>query len=98
MSDFNQALIDDLRANGGQATSGTFVGRPMLILTTTGAKTGETRETPLVYSRDGDGYRHRRLDGRRADPSGLVPQPRGQPAGHGRGRRRDVRGARRRRR
>ena len=26
----------------------------MLILTTTGAKTGERRETPLAYTRDGD--------------------------------------------
>ncbi len=56
MSDFNQALIEDLRANGGKATSGPFVGRPMLILTTTGAKTGKPRTTPLVYTRHGDGY------------------------------------------
>jgi deazaflavin-dependent oxidoreductase (nitroreductase family) len=54
MSDFNQTLIDDLRAHRGQATSGPFVGRPMLILTTTGAKTGVQRSIPLVYSRDGD--------------------------------------------
>ena len=54
MSDFTTDLIADLRANHGQATSGPFVGRPMVILTTTGAKTGTTRTTPLVYSRDGD--------------------------------------------
>ena len=56
MPDFNEMLIEDLRAHGGQATSGPFVGRPMIILTTTGAKTGKPRTTPLVYTRHGDGY------------------------------------------
>jgi deazaflavin-dependent oxidoreductase (nitroreductase family) len=54
MPDFNQTLIDELRTHRGQATSGPFVGRPMLILTTTGAKTGMLRSTPLVYSHDAD--------------------------------------------
>ena len=56
MSDFNTNLIKDLRANQGEASSGPFVGRPLLILTTRGAKSGETRENPLVYTRDGDDY------------------------------------------
>jgi deazaflavin-dependent oxidoreductase (nitroreductase family) len=56
MSDFNHDLITDLRAHDGHATSGPFVGRPMVILTTIGAKSGEVRETPLVYSRDGDRF------------------------------------------
>jgi deazaflavin-dependent oxidoreductase (nitroreductase family) len=54
--DFNANLIKDLRANRGQATSGPFLGRPVLILTTEGARSGETRETPLVYTRDGEDY------------------------------------------
>ena len=54
--DFNRGLIEDLRANGGKATSGPFVGRDVLILTTKGAKSGEVRETPLVYTRDGERY------------------------------------------
>jgi deazaflavin-dependent oxidoreductase (nitroreductase family) len=54
MSDFNHTLIDHLRANDGQAPEGPFAGRQLLILTTTGAKSGQRRETPLVYSRDGD--------------------------------------------
>jgi deazaflavin-dependent oxidoreductase (nitroreductase family) len=54
--DFNKNLIADLRANGGQATSGPFRGGSVLILTTTGAKTGETRENPLAYTRAGDNY------------------------------------------
>jgi deazaflavin-dependent oxidoreductase (nitroreductase family) len=55
-SSFNQDLIADLRANQGKATSGPFRGRQVLILTTTGAKSGERRENPLAYSRTGDDY------------------------------------------
>lgn len=54
--DFNRGLIEDLRAHEGKATSGPFVGRDVLILATKGAKSGEFRETPLVYTRDGDRY------------------------------------------
>lgn len=53
---FNEQLIEDFRANGGKATSGPFVGRPLLILTTVGARSGESRENPLVYTRDGERY------------------------------------------
>jgi deazaflavin-dependent oxidoreductase (nitroreductase family) len=55
-ADFNQQLIKDLRAHGGEATTGPFVGRPVLILTTRGSKSGQPRENPLVYTRDGDRY------------------------------------------
>ena len=51
-----KALIPDFRANGGQVTSGPFAGRPVLLLTTTGAKSGQRRLAPVVYSRDGDAY------------------------------------------
>jgi deazaflavin-dependent oxidoreductase (nitroreductase family) len=54
MSGFNDGLIADFRAHGGQATSGPFVGRPLLLLTTLGAHTGQTRTVPLVYTRDGE--------------------------------------------
>jgi deazaflavin-dependent oxidoreductase (nitroreductase family) len=54
--DFNRALVQDLREHGGHATSGPFKGRPVLILTTKGARSGQTRENPLVYSRHGDNY------------------------------------------
>lgn len=54
--DFNRNLVADLRANHGKATAGPFVGRDLLILTTKGAKSGEMRSTPLVYTRDGDRY------------------------------------------
>jgi len=54
--DFNQALISDLRANKGRASGGPFKGGDVLILTTTGAKTGEVRENPLAFSRDNGNY------------------------------------------
>ncbi|MDQ2943278.1 MAG: nitroreductase family deazaflavin-dependent oxidoreductase [Candidatus Dormibacteraeota bacterium] len=53
-ADFNRALIHDLRTNKGQASSGPFKGRDVLILTTKGAKSGEARENPLVFTRDGE--------------------------------------------
>ena len=52
-SEFNLKIIEEFRANGGE-TFGPFKGRPLLLLTTKGAKSGEERTTPLVYSRDGD--------------------------------------------
>jgi deazaflavin-dependent oxidoreductase (nitroreductase family) len=50
--DFNNALVKDLRANGGRASSGPFKGRDVLILTTKGAKSGDTRVNPVAFSRD----------------------------------------------
>lgn len=53
--DFTRALAADLRANG-QATSGFMVGKPLLILHTIGARSGEEREAIVNYSRDGEHY------------------------------------------
>jgi deazaflavin-dependent oxidoreductase (nitroreductase family) len=55
-SSFNDTIIDDFRAHGGKTTSGPFVDRQLLLLTTTGARTGERRTAPLVYSREADRY------------------------------------------
>lgn len=52
-NDFNARLIEEFRANGGKV-GGMFADRPMMILTTTGAKTGQPRTSPLVYTMDGD--------------------------------------------
>lgn len=52
-SEFNLKIIEEFRANGGE-TFGPFKGRPLLLLTTKGAKSGEERTTPLVYSSDGE--------------------------------------------
>ena len=54
MKEFNQGLIKEFRANGGKAISGPFVNAPLLLLTTTGAKSGKPFTTPLVYTKDGD--------------------------------------------
>ncbi|HEX4216337.1 MAG TPA: nitroreductase family deazaflavin-dependent oxidoreductase [Candidatus Dormibacteraeota bacterium] len=53
MSDFNQQLIDEFRANGGR-TSGPFKDSNVLLLTTTGRKSGRRLTSPLVFSRDGE--------------------------------------------
>jgi deazaflavin-dependent oxidoreductase (nitroreductase family) len=51
--EFNQQVIDEFRANEGRV-GGPFEGAPMLLLTTTGAKSGRRLTSPLVYSKDGD--------------------------------------------
>jgi deazaflavin-dependent oxidoreductase (nitroreductase family) len=53
MKDFNQQVIEEFRANGGKV-GGMFEGAPMMLLTTTGAKSGQPRIAPLVYTTDGD--------------------------------------------
>jgi deazaflavin-dependent oxidoreductase (nitroreductase family) len=55
MTEFNQKVVEEFRANGGKV-GGPFAGAPMLILTHTGAKSGKTYTTPLVYSPDGDRF------------------------------------------
>jgi len=46
--DWNTQIIEEFRANGGRV-GGNFEGAPMLILHTTGAKSGEERVHPLMY-------------------------------------------------
>jgi deazaflavin-dependent oxidoreductase (nitroreductase family) len=48
MSDWNAGVIDEFRANEGQV-GGMFEGAPLLILHTTGAKSGQQHEIPLMY-------------------------------------------------
>jgi deazaflavin-dependent oxidoreductase (nitroreductase family) len=48
MNDFNQQVIDEFRRSEGQVGGG-FAGAPMVILTTTGAKSGRRHSVPLVY-------------------------------------------------
>ncbi|MFI2782449.1 nitroreductase/quinone reductase family protein [Streptomyces sp. ALB3] len=50
---FNQQVIEEFRANGG-TVGGMFAGAPLLLLTTTGARSGRTRTNPAVYAQDGD--------------------------------------------
>ena len=45
---FNAGIIDEFRANGG-TVGGPFEGATLLLLTTTGAKSGQPRLSPLAY-------------------------------------------------
>ncbi|MEM6108028.1 nitroreductase family deazaflavin-dependent oxidoreductase [Mycobacterium sp. 050272] len=45
---FNDAIADEFRANGGKV-GGQFEGADLLLLTTTGAKSGQQRVSPLAY-------------------------------------------------
>ena len=56
MADWNTNLIAQLRSNRGEIASGPMAGRNLLVLTTTGARSGEPREAVLTYSRDGDRF------------------------------------------
>ncbi|BBX44363.1 nitroreductase family deazaflavin-dependent oxidoreductase [Mycobacterium cookii] len=47
---FNEAITDEFRANDGKV-GGQFEGADLLLLTTTGAKSGQPRVSPLAYFR-----------------------------------------------
>jgi deazaflavin-dependent oxidoreductase (nitroreductase family) len=53
MNDFNKGIIAEFRANAGKV-GGRFAGAPMVLLTTTGAKSGQPHTTPLVCMPDGE--------------------------------------------
>ena len=48
MKDFNKSIVDEFRANDGKV-GGQFAGANLLLLTTTGAKSGQPRLAPLAY-------------------------------------------------
>jgi deazaflavin-dependent oxidoreductase (nitroreductase family) len=51
---WNRNHIADFRAHAGAITQGPLAGANVLLLHTTGAKTGAERISPLGYTRDGD--------------------------------------------
>jgi deazaflavin-dependent oxidoreductase (nitroreductase family) len=51
----NQMIIDEFRANDG-VVGGRFEGKTLLLLHTTGAKTGKEHVNPAAYVRDGEKY------------------------------------------
>ena len=53
VSERNRAVIEEFRKNAGKMV-GSWEGRPLLLLTTTGAKTGQQRITPVMYLPDRD--------------------------------------------
>ena len=54
-NDRNNAIIQEFRANSGKV-GGSWEGRPLLLLTAIGAKSGQRRTTPMMYLQDGDRY------------------------------------------
>lgn len=52
-NEHNNAVIAEFRANAGKV-GGRFEGAPVLLLTTTGTKSGLPRTNPLMYLDDGD--------------------------------------------
>jgi deazaflavin-dependent oxidoreductase (nitroreductase family) len=52
-NNWNDQIIAEFRANEGRV-GGPFEGAPMVILTSTGAKTGKPHTNPLMYLPDGD--------------------------------------------
>ncbi len=55
VNDWNAAIISEFRANEGKV-GGQFEGAPLLLLHTTGARTGQERIAPMMYRNVDGGY------------------------------------------
>jgi deazaflavin-dependent oxidoreductase (nitroreductase family) len=55
VADWNSKIIAEFRANGGKV-GGQFEGAPLLLLHTTGAKSGRERVNPVMYQALDHGY------------------------------------------
>jgi deazaflavin-dependent oxidoreductase (nitroreductase family) len=53
MNDFNAQIIAEFRGNGGEV-GGPFAGATIVLLTTTGARSGQPRTNPVVARIEGD--------------------------------------------
>ena len=53
--DWNTGIIEEFRSNEGRV-GGMFEGRPLLLLHSTGARTGRERVNPLAYRKEGETY------------------------------------------
>jgi deazaflavin-dependent oxidoreductase (nitroreductase family) len=51
VTDVNRSIIEEFRANEGRV-GGMFEGAPLILLTTTGARSGRPHTTPAVYAED----------------------------------------------
>ena len=54
-NNFNEQVINEFRANHGKV-GGPFEGAPLLLLHTTGARSGQPRVSPVMYLPDGNRY------------------------------------------
>jgi len=52
-TEYNLQVIEEFRANAGRVGE-SWEGRDLLLLTTTGRKSGRPYTTPMVFTRDGD--------------------------------------------
>jgi deazaflavin-dependent oxidoreductase (nitroreductase family) len=52
-SDWNRVVIEEFRNNGGKV-GGRFEGAPLLLLHSTGARSGKRRVNPMMYQAVGD--------------------------------------------
>ncbi len=52
-NDWNRRTVEEFRAHQGKV-GGVWEGRPLLLLTTTGARSGRRHTTPVMYLREGD--------------------------------------------
>jgi deazaflavin-dependent oxidoreductase (nitroreductase family) len=55
MSDWNERIIAEFRANEGKV-GGNFEGAPLLLLHSTGARTGKERVSPMMYQAVGHSF------------------------------------------
>ena len=53
VNDWNAKIIEEFRNTGGKV-GGQFEGAPLLLLHSTGARSGEERVHPMMYRADGD--------------------------------------------
>lgn len=51
---WTRSLIADMREHGGRPSSGPMAGKPLIVLTSRGAKSGEPRTAIVTYHKDGD--------------------------------------------
>jgi deazaflavin-dependent oxidoreductase (nitroreductase family) len=55
VSGWNDKIIEEFRSNGGRV-GGNFEGAPLLLLHSTGAKSGRERVSPMMYRKVGDAW------------------------------------------
>lgn len=55
VNDWNSKVIEEFRSNGGKV-GGRFEGAPLLLLHTTGARSGQPRVNPVMYQSVDGGY------------------------------------------
>jgi deazaflavin-dependent oxidoreductase (nitroreductase family) len=77
---FETALIAEMRAHDGAVTTGPLAGHPLLIMTATGAKSGQPRRSILTWSRDGGDYVVAGTAGGAPTPPSWVANLRANPA------------------